>query len=168
MATTIQTLQNLETIQKPQQLPIHSMPMATKTYRARTGAYNPLKKSRQNNAPPATPIIMDSSVHDLTDELHHILTALKQLPNLAPGPQVNTLLSRLVDLCAEPYSEDFANEVLEISGTQTLASALRPICAEAEGELERHWARRMLDTSDSVAGKSLKQHHVTLSISTSS
>jgi nicotianamine synthase len=168
MATTIQTLQILEPIQNPQQLPIHSMPMATKMYRARIGAYKPPKKSRQTSTLPTTPITMDSPVHNLTDELHHILTALKQLPNLAPGLQVNTLLSRLVNLCAEPYSEDFANKVFEISGMQTLASALRPICAEAEGELERHWARRMLDTSDSVAGKSLKQYHVTLSISTSS
>lgn len=80
-------------------------------------------------------------------ELQDIYTAVQRLPDLAPGPQINTLLSRLVEVCIQPYSDDFTISVLNNKGVDSLCLELRSLCATAESELERHWAQRILESA---------------------
>jgi nicotianamine synthase len=105
-----------------------------------------------SDTPPATPTAMSSAAHDLIYEIHDIYNALKELPSLAPSPVVNTLLSRLVELCIQPFSEELARDILSTPEVEALCQSLRPLCATAEGELERYWAGRMLESSSSLIG----------------
>jgi nicotianamine synthase len=96
--------------------------------------------------PPVTPNATSTSAHQLVSEIRNIYTSLADLSSLAPSGQVNTLLTRLVNLCIVPYSAEFTAYFLNIPSVESLCMKLRPLCSEAEGELENHWARRMLDT----------------------
>ncbi|ORY06895.1 Nicotianamine synthase [Clohesyomyces aquaticus] len=89
---------------------------------------------------------MSSSAHDLFQQIQSIYLSLIRLPNLAPGPQINSLLTRVVDLCTTPRSEEFTNYVLRIKNMDILCANLRTICGTAEGELEAYWARRFLNS----------------------
>ncbi|KAF2876064.1 Nicotianamine synthase [Massariosphaeria phaeospora] len=109
---------------------------------------NPCHRQHQrNDTPPSTPNTMASSAHQLADELRSIYHSLVVLPSLVPGEQVNRLLTRLVNLCTAPYSDDLASYLLSIQGVDDLCKQLRPLCATAEGELERHWASRIIEES---------------------
>ncbi|PSN64915.1 Nicotianamine synthase [Corynespora cassiicola Philippines] len=90
---------------------------------------------------------MTSAAHELVEELRHIHSTLSSLPSLAPGEQVNSLLTRLVNLCITPRGEDFASYVLSIRGVEALCLQLRPLCATAEGQLELYWAQRIIISS---------------------
>jgi nicotianamine synthase len=96
--------------------------------------------------PPVTPNATSTSAHQLVSEIRNIYTSLADLSSLAPSGQVNTLLTRLVNLCIVPYSAEFTAYFLNIPSVESLCMKLRPLCSEAEGELENHWARRMLDS----------------------
>jgi hypothetical protein len=100
--------------------------------------------SRETLTPPRTPTSTATAAHRLYTEIQDIYTALYKLDNLAPGPQINELLTRLVKLCIEPYSAHFITNFFSIHGVQKLCEVLRPICAAAEGELETYWAQRIL------------------------
>jgi nicotianamine synthase len=99
--------------------------------------------------PPRTPTTTSTSAHRLYTEIQDIYTALSKLDTLAPGPQINELLTRLVKLCIVPYSTQFITNFFSIHGVQNLCEALRPICASAEGYLESHWAQRILQAAQS-------------------
>lgn len=105
-----------------------------------------------SDTPPATPTAMSSAAHYLICEIQDIHTTLKELSSLAPSPIVNTLLSRLVELCIQPFSEDLARDILSMPEIEKLCLSLRPLCATAEGELERYWTQRMLESSNSLIG----------------
>ena len=105
--------------------------------------------------PPRTPTLTATSAQTLASEIRGIHHALSGLPDLAPGDKVNTLLTRLVNLCIVPYSHDFVAYFFGIDGIQILCEQLRPLCAMAEGELERYWAKKMVEESRSMNGK----HH---------
>ncbi|KAH7110306.1 Nicotianamine synthase protein-domain-containing protein [Dendryphion nanum] len=92
---------------------------------------------------------MSSAAHQIVGEIQSIYNSLSKLPSLAPGPQVNALLTRLVNLCVQSYSEELAANLLSQDGVESLCSALRPLCATAEGELEQYWARQIISTSKS-------------------
>lgn len=111
-----------------------------------------------HHTPPRTPTAVTSAAHNLVGEIHDIYGALSKLSSLAPGVQVNALLTRLVSLCIIPYDEDFVTEFFNIAGTDTLCSQLRPLCAIAEGELESYWARKIISESSSTEGTSLATH----------
>ncbi|KAF2006293.1 Nicotianamine synthase [Amniculicola lignicola CBS 123094] len=87
------------------------------------------------------------SVRVLIDEIIDIYHALSYLPELVPGPQVNALLTRLVNLCIEPYDSSFTAQIFETPGISTLYKHLRPMCAEAEAHLEMHWAQHIISTA---------------------
>lgn len=93
--------------------------------------------------PPRTPTANTSSAHNLFAEIQSIYTTLSSLPNLAPGEEINTLLTHLVQLCIEPHSASFASAFFAIKHVSVLCQNLRPICAIAEGELEKYWAQRI-------------------------
>lgn len=95
--------------------------------------------------PPGTPNATSTAAHQLVSEIRDIHDALCELTSLAPAPRINALLTRLVDLCVVPYSVDFTTRFFQISGVEVLCEKLRPICSAAEGELEKHWAQRMID-----------------------
>ncbi|KAF1930543.1 Nicotianamine synthase, partial [Didymella exigua CBS 183.55] len=97
--------------------------------------------------PPRTPTINATAAQTLASEIRDILHALSKLPDLRPGNKINTLLTRLVSLCVIPYSTELVNYFFNIEGVLTLCEKLRPLCATAEGELERFWASKIVDES---------------------
>lgn len=94
--------------------------------------------------PPVTPNGTSAAAHQLVAEIRDIHSKLGELSSLAPSHQVNTLLTRLVNLCVVPYSAEFTTYFFNISDVEQLCDKLRPICSEAEGELEKFHAERML------------------------
>jgi nicotianamine synthase len=95
--------------------------------------------------PPQTQNATSTSTHQLVSEIRNIYVSLSKLSSLAPLEPVNTLLTQLVNLCVIPYSAKFTSYFFSIPGVESLCTNLRPLCSEAEAELERYWARRMLD-----------------------
>jgi hypothetical protein len=94
--------------------------------------------------PPRTPTVATTSAHKLFIEIHEIHTTLSALRSLAPGGQVDELLTRLVGLCIETHGADFISNFFSIHGVSDLCSSLRPLCGAAEGELEKYWAGRII------------------------
>lgn len=97
--------------------------------------------------PPRTPNLNATSCQTLASEIRNIYHALTELPDLAPGKEVNALLTRLVSLCVVPYSHDFIAYFFNIEGIYPLCERLRPLCAMAEGELELFWAKKIVEDS---------------------
>ncbi|KAH9862771.1 hypothetical protein J1614_010864 [Plenodomus biglobosus] len=97
--------------------------------------------------PPRTPTATSTAAHKVLAEIQSIYNDLTGLESLAPGPQINKLLTRLVDLCVLPYSPNLSDEILRLCASTNLCQRLHPICATAEGELESHWAKRIIATS---------------------
>lgn len=87
------------------------------------------------------------SAHQILSEIRDIYQALLQLDSLAPSLAVNTLLTRLVNLCITPYSEILSSYFFSINGVEDLCIKLRPICSQAEGELERYWAEKIVEVA---------------------
>ena len=106
--------------------------------------------------PPRTPTPTATSAQALASEIRDIYHTLSEIPDLAPGDKVNTLLTRLVNLCIVPYSHEFVSYFFGIDGIRTLCERLRPLCAKAEGELERFWARTIIDESRTSNGASIQ------------
>lgn len=102
--------------------------------------------------PPRTPTTVTSAAHVLLEEMRHIHNTLSGLPSLAPGAEVNALLTRLVSLCILPYDQGFITEFFDIEDTRTMLSQLRALCAVAEGELEAFWARKIFSESFTTKG----------------
>jgi nicotianamine synthase len=100
--------------------------------------------------PPRTPTSTSTSAHTLFAEIQSIYTSLSTLPSLSPGPQTNALLTRLVSLCIAPYTSHFTTSFFGIHGVHEVCEALRPLCATAEGELEKYWAHRIIQTASST------------------
>jgi nicotianamine synthase len=96
------------------------------------------------DTPPRTPTAMSAAARQLLEEISGIHTSLSACSSLAPGPEINALLTRLVDLCIQPYSSAFVNDFFSFAGVSPLCESLRGLCATAEGELERYWTERIL------------------------
>jgi hypothetical protein len=111
---------------------------------------SPKEKYRATHTitPPRTPTATKSSAHMLFAEIQDIHTSLSALPNLAPGGQVDELLTRLVGLCITPQSADFVSNLFSIRGVNKLCEELRPLCAVAEGHLEKYWAERIIKEAE--------------------
>lgn len=120
---------------------------ATPVFNAAVPKQNP--QCNTIDTPPSTPTVLTSTAHQLLEDIQGIYSALIRLPSLAPGPDINALLTRLVDLCIQPYGEAFSAYFLSLQGVISLCESLRPLCGAAEGELERYWAQRMLESSPS-------------------
>jgi nicotianamine synthase len=98
----------------------------------------------QGDTPPCTPTALTTSAYKLFAEIRDIHDTLSTLTSLAPGPQVDTLLTKLVNLCVESYSAEYTKVFFSINGVEHLCEKLRPICAVAEGELEKFWAGQIV------------------------
>lgn len=99
--------------------------------------------------PPSTPTPAATTAHRLYLEIQDIHHQLLPLERLAPCPLVDTLLTRLVALCIRPYSTDVVAHFSSIEGVRSLCQDLQSLCGTAEGELERYWAQKILDSSAS-------------------
>lgn len=110
--------------------------------------------------PPRTPTFNATAAQTLASEIRDIHHALSELPDLRPGDKVNTLLTCLVSLCVIPYSSEFINYFFNIDGMHVLCEKLRPLCATAEGELERFWASKIVDESSRSRGTSITTTHI--------
>lgn len=80
----------------------------------------------------------------LAQRLHHVHEQLHGLGSLAPSPSVNALFSELVHLCSACGSD----HVLDHPSVQAIAPSLQRMCARGEYELEREWARRVIDSAE--------------------
>lgn len=107
------------------------------------------------HTPPRTPTLNATAARTLASEVRDIHHALSVLPDLEPGDEINTLLTRLVSMCVIPYNADFVDYFFSIDGIETLCKELRTLCATAEGELERFWASKIIDESVELQGNSL-------------
>lgn len=105
--------------------------------------------------PPRTPTLSATAAQTLAEEIRDIHHALSKLPDLRPAENINSLLTRLVSVCVVPYSTDFVDYFFNIEGISALCEKLRPLCAAAEGELERFWASRIIQDSTKLQGKSI-------------
>ncbi|KAF2013923.1 Nicotianamine synthase [Aaosphaeria arxii CBS 175.79] len=92
----------------------------------------------------ATQASIPSTPTGLIDEVRRIYHEVQALSSLAPGKEIDALLTRLVHLCIQPYSDDFIAKTLSSPEANELCLSLRPLCAAAEGELEKYWANRIL------------------------
>ncbi|KAF1364300.1 Nicotianamine synthase, partial [Lizonia empirigonia] len=88
-----------------------------------------------------------TSAQALASKIRDIYHALCKLPVLAPGDEINALLTRLVQLCIVPYSEEFIAYFFGIEDVHMLCEQLRPLCATTEGELEKFWASNIIAQS---------------------
>lgn len=102
--------------------------------------------------PPRTPTLKATAAQALASEICDIHHGLSGLSELKPGDKINSLLTRLVNLCVVPYSAEFVDYFFNIEGIEALCKKLRPLCAAAEGELERFWASKILQDSMKVQG----------------
>lgn len=118
--------------------------------------YEPTKQnmahSTQEDTPPSTPTAVSAAAHQLLSEIQSIYTVLAKCRNLAPGPEVNALLTHLVNLCIQPMGSAIVGYFFSLPGVERLCLSLRPLCAIAEGELERHWVDRILNTHKQSEG----------------
>jgi nicotianamine synthase len=108
--------------------------------------------------PPRTPTAATASAHKLFVEIQDIHTTLHGLSSLAPGGQVDELLTRLVGLCIETHSVDFISNFFSIRGVSDLCASLRPLCGAAEGELEKYWAGRIIREANEQQNTSMRKH----------
>lgn len=95
--------------------------------------------------PPSTPTPTTAQAHELHREIHGIYQQLASLNCLAPCELVNTMLTRLVTLCIEPYGLETIEHFNQVDGVQNLCQNLQVLCATAEGELERYWVQKILN-----------------------
>lgn len=100
--------------------------------------------------PPRTPPTTSTIPDQLLVRIQSIHDDLAQVPSLAPGEIVNSLLTRLVDLCIQPYSADCLAQFFSMDNVAELCQSLRSMCARAEGELEAYWASRIIEATKSM------------------
>lgn len=103
--------------------------------------------------PPRTPTLSATAAQTVVSEIRDIHYALSELSDLKPGEKINSLLTRLVSLCVVPYSTEFVNYFFNLKGMSKLCEKLRPLCAAAEGELEKFWASKIIKDSMESQGK---------------
>jgi hypothetical protein len=84
-------------------------------------------------------------VNQIVVEVIEIASELASLSDLKPCSRVNDLFGQLVSLCIKPWSAKVAEEVLGDKKIKAVVKRLRRMCAEGEGELEKHWAQVFLE-----------------------
>lgn len=102
--------------------------------------------------PPRTPTLTATAAQALAAEISDIHHALSELPDLRPGDKINSLLTRLVNLCIVPYSTELVDYFFNMKEVPSLCEKLRPLCAAAEGELEMFWASKIMQDSINSQG----------------
>ncbi|QDS77576.1 hypothetical protein FKW77_001510 [Venturia effusa] len=119
-----------------------------------------------DQTPPATPtsekessIIGNNGIHGaksrdireaghLVEEILCIADDLALRKDLKPCSRVNDLFGQLVSTCIKPWNKTVVERVLGDGEIQSVMGRLREMCAEGEGELEKHWAERFLKELD--------------------
>ena len=109
--------------------------------------------------PPSTPTPAAAQANYIYREIKSIHQALAPLKSLAPSDLVNTSLTRLVNLCIQPYGSELLSHFYQIDNIQPLCQALQSICATAEGHLERHWTQFILSETERAKGTFVSLAH---------
>lgn len=133
-------------------LPIEQMDQQS----TRDGKHNLTRIDTPVSTPPPTPAPATAAAQELYHEISSIYQQLGSLQSLAPCDLVNAQLTRLVTLCIQPYSSEVVDQFYRINTAATLCQNLQNLCATAEGELERHWAHKILQDAGPHAGTSTK------------
>lgn len=84
----------------------------------------------------------------LVEQVCALHNALRARPHLEPDPETNDVFCRLVSLAVDPDAARHSEAVLTHPAIAPLLGSLRRLCAEGEYELERSWARRILEHPD--------------------
>jgi hypothetical protein len=90
------------------------------------------------------------TIEDLTSSLGDVFQDLENCPDLSPGPRVNELFGRLVELVLTTPAHH-VRDVLADPEIRALRPRLRELCSRGEYELELAWARRVARSPDPVA-----------------
>jgi nicotianamine synthase len=80
--------------------------------------------------------------------IHAALRAADADAGLGPRPATDALFSRLVALAVRRRPAGEAERVLADPGVAALRGDLHGLCSRGEHELERYWARRIVDAAD--------------------
>ncbi len=102
--------------------------------------------------PPSSPKAASEAADQLFSKVQSTYCTLSGLKSLAPDEQINQQLTELVSLCVKPYDDAFVNYFFNIPGAEILCSRLRKLLSEAEGELEKYWAVRIVQSSKTLSG----------------
>ncbi|KAF7722329.1 putative 26S proteasome regulatory subunit [Apophysomyces ossiformis] len=93
----------------------------------------------------------------LVDEIEHIYLELATQPSLKPSSCVNTLFTRLVQMCVVEYDQDVTHRVLRHPNIQALTGPLRAICSSGEYLLEWYWAGKLVSLYKQEAANPISQ-----------
>lgn len=113
------------------------------------------KDQHEAITPPRTPTAATTEAHRILAKLQEINGQLLHFPSLAPGDQVNSLLTDLVSFCIQPCNPECLAQLSSMSAFTKTCKSLRSLCARAEGELEAYWAQRIIEGSGGVSQYSL-------------
>jgi hypothetical protein len=100
------------------------------------------RRRRRAGAARSGPGVRRPAVAPVVAELHHLHAELTAQSSLAPGPRVDELFHRLVELTVSLGLAEAA-AVLAEPEVQALRPHLQRLCATGEAELERMWAARI-------------------------
>jgi hypothetical protein len=92
----------------------------------------------------APPVTVATAVAGLVDEIRRLHDRLAAAPSLRPGPEVDGLLHRLVDLVVADRADGEVAAVLADPAIVALRPSLIARCARAEHELELAWAEQIV------------------------
>ncbi|MDT7744473.1 MAG: hypothetical protein QOE59_3551 [Actinomycetota bacterium] len=95
--------------------------------------------------------IRPTSTATVIAQVRALHEALLARPHLRPAQPTNELFGRLVSLAIDPVAARDADAVLGDPAVARLLPSLRRLCAEGEFELERSWARRIVEHPDPPA-----------------
>jgi len=89
-----------------------------------------------------------SSAARIVREVRDLYEALAAAPDLTPGPAIDEIFGCLVSLAIDPVASRDAAAVLADPSVTAILPELRRLCAEGEFELERSWARHVVEHPD--------------------
>ncbi|KAI8388503.1 Nicotianamine synthase [Radiomyces spectabilis] len=85
-----------------------------------------------------------SRTQTLVAEIEHIHQHLVAAASLEPGPHVNLIFTKLVQMCITVHDHSTVTAVLRHPTIQGIMPSLRRLCSEGEYLLERHWAEELV------------------------
>lgn len=99
------------------------------------------------SAEPGEPASMREPASTI-EAVRRLYQQIATLPGLAPGPRTDAPFTELVRLVTTPTPVSTQRQVLADPQVQALTPHLQRLCCEAEAELERSWAARIIARHD--------------------
>lgn len=103
------------------------------------------------NAPLVTTLLSEvtldstSEAADIVESICSVYERLASLRELKPSAEVNSLFGQLVATCIQQHPTGLASQIFANKRIRLITPWLRQLCSKGEGELERFWARKILN-----------------------